>query len=106
MSRLGDTIKKARIEAILDNYVLIDEGNDTSIVKMGHVVVLYDCDFDEEDEFYLVGSSEADPLKGKISNESPVGAAILGHTKGDTVTVKTPAGESKYIIKDIKTADN
>jgi transcription elongation factor GreA len=98
--------EKARIEAILSNYVLIDEDNDTSIVKMGHVVVLYDCEYDEEDEYYLVGSSEADPLKGKISNESPVGAAILGHAKGDKIVVKTPAGEAKYIIKDIKTNDN
>ena len=98
--------EKARIEAILSNYVLIDEDSDTSTVKMGHVVVLYDCDFDEEDEFYLVGSSEADPLNGKISNESPVGAAILGRSKGEKITVKTPAGESRYVIKDIKTADN
>lgn len=95
--------EKARIEAILSNYVLIDEDNDTSTVKMGHIVVLYDCEYKEEDEFYLVGSSEADPLKGKISNESPVGAAILGHKIGDKVTVKTPGGESKYIIKEIKT---
>jgi transcription elongation factor GreA len=98
--------EKARIEAILSNYVLIDEDSDTSTVKMGHVVVLYDCDFDEEDEFYLVGSSEADPLNGKISNESPVGAAILGRSKGEKITVKTPAGESRYVIKDIKTAEN
>jgi len=73
---------------------------------MGHRVVLYDCEYDEEDEYYLVGSSEADPLNGKISNESPVGAAILGKVKGDEVTVKTPGGEAKYIIKDIKAAAN
>ena len=98
--------EKARIEAILSNYVLIDEDNDTSIVKMGHIVVLYDCEYKEEDEYYLVGSSEADPLQGRISNESPVGAAILGHAKGDEVTVKTPGGDAKYIIKDIRSAAN
>ncbi len=99
-------IEKMRIEAILSNYVLIDEDSDTSTVKMGHVVVLYDCEEEEEDEYYIVGSSEADPLKGRISNESPVGAAILGHSKGETVTVKTPAGEIRYKIKEIKTAAN
>jgi len=98
-------LEKMRIEAILSNYILIDEDNDTSTVKMGHIVTLYDCEYDEEEDYHLVGSSEADPLKNKISNESPVGAAILGHKKGETVTVKSPAGDLKYTIKDIKTSD-
>lgn len=98
-------LEKMRIEAILANYILIDEDNDTSTVKMGHVVTLYDCEYDEEEDYHLVGSSEADPLRNKISNESPVGAAILGHKKGETVIVKSPSGDLKYTIKDIKTSD-
>ena len=98
--------KIKELEEKLEHYELIDEDSDTSTVKMGHRVVLYDCENDEEDEYYLVGSSEADPLNGKISNESPVGAAILGKVKGDEITVKTPGGEAKYIIRDIKAAAN
>lgn len=99
-------LKIMKIEAILSNYVLIDEDSDTSTVKMGHRVRLYDCEYDEEEEYYLVGSSEADPLQNRISNESPVGAAILGHVKGDVVTVKTPFGDARYEIRNISAADN
>ena len=95
--------EKKRIEAILSNYVLIDDENlDTDCVRLGQVVVLYDYEFEEDVEYYLVGSSEADPLKGMISNESPVGEAILGKKKGEDVDVQTPGGVVKYQIKDIK----
>lgn len=95
--------EKKRIEAILSNYVLIDDENlDTDCVRLGQVVVLYDYEFEEDVEYYLVGSSEADPLKGMISNESPVGEAILGKKKGEDVNVQTPGGIVKYQIKDIK----
>ncbi|MBO7406751.1 MAG: transcription elongation factor GreA, partial [Clostridia bacterium] len=94
--------KIVKLEAILANYVLIEDDNDTSTVKMGHRVTLIDCEYNEEEEYYLVGSSEADPLNNRISNESPVGAAILGHKKGETVDVKTPFGVIKYKIKKIR----
>lgn len=95
--------EKKRIEAILSNYVLIDDENlDTDCVRLGQIVVLYDYEFEEDVEYYLVGSSEADPLKGMISNESPVGEAILGKKKGEDVDVQTPGGVVKYQIKDIK----
>ena len=71
------------------------------MVRLGQCVVLYDYEFDEEIEYYLVGSSEANPLEGKISNESPVGAAILGKKKGDDVVVESPGGSFKYNIRDI-----
>ncbi len=90
----------------LDNYVIIDEDSDTSTVKMGHRVTLIDCEYNEEEEYYIVGSSEADPLNNRISNESPVGAAILGHKKGETVDVKTQFGVIKYKIKKIRAAGN
>lgn len=92
-----------KIEAILANYDIIDEeGLDTDTVKMGQIIVLYDCEFEETTEYYLVGSTEADPMNGKISNESPVGQAILGHRKGETVTVPAPGGNFEYKIVDIK----
>lgn len=95
--------EKKRLEAILNNYILIDDENlDTDCVRLGQIVVLYDYEFEEDVEYYLVGSSEADPLKGMISNESPVGEAILGKKKGEDVDVQTPGGIVKYQIKDIR----
>lgn len=99
--------ERMRIEAILENYVLIDD-TDTSTdkVRLGLVVTLYDYEFEEEVEYYLVGFSEADPLNGKISNESPVGQALLGKMVNDIVEAKTPDGNLvKYKIIDIKIPD-
>lgn len=95
--------EKARIEAILKNYVLIDENDlNTDVVRLGQLVVLYDCEFEEQVEYYLVGSTEANPLEHRISNESPVGRAILGKKKGDIVAVETLDGVIQYRIDDIK----
>ncbi|MFR1518532.1 MAG: transcription elongation factor GreA [Clostridia bacterium] len=95
--------EKHRIEEILKNYVLIDESElDTDMVRLGQCVTLYDYDFEEEVEYYLVGSTEADPLAGKISNESPVGQAILGKKVDDIVEVETLDGVVKYKIVKIR----
>ena len=95
--------EKHRIEEILKNYILIDESDlDTDIVRLGQCVTLYDYDFEEEVEYYLVGSTEADPLAGKISNESPVGAAILGKKVNEEVVVETLDGPVKYKIVSIR----
>lgn len=95
--------EKHRIEEILKNYILIDEKDlDTDIVRLGQCVTLYDYDFEEEVEYYLVGSTEADPMAGKISNESPVGAAILGKKVNDEVVVETLDGPIKYKVVSIR----
>ena len=67
---------------------------------------ILDMEFDEELEYKIVGSTEANSLKGKISNESPVGKALLGKKIGDTVTVTTPAGEFEYKILSIHRSSN
>lgn len=91
-----------KLELILKNVVLINESDvNTEVVSLGLKVVLYDMEFKEEKEYYLVGSTEANPMKNKISNESPVGAAIMGHKKGDVVEVSTPDGYVEYRIVDI-----
>lgn len=100
-AQMENEMEKKRIEGILSNYILIEEDDDTSTVKMGQKVVLYDFEFEETTEYVIVGSSEADSLHGKISNESPVGKAILGHAKGDIVNVTTPGGVIKYRIDEI-----
>ncbi len=95
--------EKHRIEEILKNYVLIDENDlKTDVVRLGQCITLYDFDFDEDVEYYLVGSTEADPLAGKISNESPVGQAILGKKLNDIVEVETLDGIAKYKIVNIR----
>ena len=95
--------EKHRIEEILKNYVLIDENDlNTDVVRLGQCITLYDFDFDEDVEYYLVGSTEADPLAGKISNESPDGQAILGKKLNDIVEVETLDGIAKYKIVNIR----
>lgn len=87
------------IEKMLKNVIVIDaEDGIADVVKPGYKVKLQDHTFDEEVEYLIVGSTEADPLNGKISNESPVGAALLGHSVGEQVEVATSAGIDKYTI--------
>lgn len=82
--------------------VIIDEDSvDLDVVTIGSVVKIFDYDFDEEVEYTIVGSAEADPYSFKISNESPVGKAILGRKKGEEVEVTVPDGIIKLKILDI-----
>ena len=67
-------------------------------ISIGCIVTVYDEEFEEEIEFKIVGSTEANSLQGKISNESPVGRALLGHEVGDSVKVETQAGELEYKV--------
>ena len=94
------------IEKILKNAeVVVEEEADLDKVSIGCSVKILDCEFDEELEYKIVGSTEANSLKGKISNESPVGKALLGKQVGDTVTVETPAGEFSYKVLSIHRAN-
>lgn len=81
------------IEKILKYAEVIDEDEvDATKISVGARVTLYDVEFNEEVVYRIVGSTEANSLKGKISNESPVGRALLGHGIGETVSVEMPAG--------------
>lgn len=91
----------ATLENTLRNARIIEERGDTSEVRLGSKVTLKDLEFGDILEYTLVGSVEADPAKAKISNESPVGRAILGKTKGTTVEVDAPAGAFKYEILEV-----
>lgn len=94
------------LEKILKNAeVVVEEEADLDKVSIGCSVKILDCEFDEELEYKIVGSTEANILKGKISNESPVGKALLGKQVGDTVTVETPAGEFSYKVLSIHRAN-
>ncbi len=89
----------AQIENLLRNVKVIDEDDvKTDYVSVGCKVVLEDFEFGDEVEYGIVGSAEADPMNMKISNESPVGKALLGKVIGDLVEVAVPDGTIKYKI--------
>ena len=91
------------IEKILKYAEVIDvEDVDDTKISIGARVTLLDMEFNEEVRYHIVGSTEANSLKGKISNESPVGRALLGHGVGDLVSVETPAGKVEYRILKIE----
>ena len=94
------------LEKILKNVEVVDD-EDVSAdrVMIGSSVKIFDIEFDEELSYKIVGSTEANSIKGKISNESPVGKALMGAVVGENVTVHTPAGESVFKVLEI-TAPN
>ena len=98
--------KIAQLEERLLNARVIDTSDvDTSVVSIGSVVRLRDVDAKETTEYHIVGTAEANPADRKLSNESPVGRAILGRKKGETVEVTTPRGSTiKFKIMEIKAA--
>ena len=90
------------LEELLLHAVVIKEGEvDTNVVHLGSTVKLFDFDFDEEVEYSIVGTNEVDALNGKISDQSPIGSALLGAKKGETVVVETPNGNLKFKVLDV-----
>ncbi|MBQ4119648.1 MAG: transcription elongation factor GreA [Clostridia bacterium] len=90
------------IEAMLKNIEIIEDvKGDGKTVVIGIKVKALDMEFNEECEYVIVGSTEADPMNGKISDESPLGKALIGKTIGDEVIVDAPAGELKFKILEI-----
>ena len=87
------------LEKILENAIII-EGNKDGKIDLGSVVTIYYIEDDEEEEYKIVGSKEADPSENKISNESPLAKAILGAKEGDVRSVESPNG--KYDVKIVK----
>lgn len=91
-----------QLESMLKHARLIDEDEvKTDAVSLGSKVKLFDLEFEEEVEYLIVGSTEANPLKSKISNESPVGAALMGHKVGEVVDVQVPDGSIKFKVLEI-----
>jgi transcription elongation factor GreA len=89
--------QKLRAAEVIDESCL-----DTSTVSVGCTVQLYDCEDQNKITYKIVGTTEADPVNNRISNESPVGRALLGKKKNTEVAVETPGGVYKYKILDIK----
>jgi len=95
-----------QLEKLLKNAeVVVEDEVNLDKINVGCIVKVYDVDFDEEMEFKLVGSTEANSLENKISNESPVGHALIGKRVGDVVDVETQSGVIQYKVLDIKRVD-
>ncbi len=91
-----------QIEAMLKNVKILDTGDlDTEIVNVGSKVKVMDVEFEEEETFHIVGSTEANPDAGKISDESPIGKGLLGHRVGDVVSIPVPNGSVNYKVLEI-----
>jgi len=89
------------LENILRSAVIISNEGGQDVVTIGCRVTIRESGTDEDEEYMIVGAAEANPREGKISNESPIGAALLGHKKGDKVRVMTPDGETIFKVREI-----
>ncbi|BDH62374.1 transcription elongation factor GreA [Lysinibacillus sp. PLM2] len=93
------------IESMLRNAIIIEESEgESDIVTLGKTVTFIELPDGEEEEYTIVGSAEADPFEGKISNDSPIAKALLGHKVDDVVRLTTPGGDMEVRIVSIKTA--
>ena len=90
------------LQALIDNALIVDETKiDTSVISIGSTVKVYDNEYEEEVEYSIVGSNEVDPLAGKISDQSPIGHALMGKAAGAEITVDTPAGTLTFKILEV-----
>ncbi|HDK7177087.1 TPA: transcription elongation factor GreA [Clostridium botulinum] len=94
-----------QLENMLKNASIVDENEvPKDVVSVGSIVKVKDYEFDEDVEYIIVGSAEADPMNNKISNESPVGNGLIGKKVGDVIEVTVPDGVSKYEILEVNRA--
>ena len=93
----------AELEELIQHAVIIEESDmKVGIVNLGFTVKVFDYDMDEEVEYAIVGTNEANPLMGKISDRSPIGSALIGAKVGDEVEVDSPAGLLKFKILSVE----
>jgi transcription elongation factor GreA len=90
------------LENVLRSAKIIENSGNTDEVQLGSEVTIREDGTKEDETYHIVGAAEANPREGKISNESPIGAALLGHKKGDLVKVKTPGGEMIFKVRKIR----
>lgn len=91
----------AELDYKIKNAVILEENTDTSFVHIGSKVRVYDVEMEEEELYEITGTMEANAMENKISNDSPVGKALLKHKVGDVVKVQAPNGEYELVVKEI-----
>ena len=95
------------LEELINHAKVIDESEiKADVINLGSTVKVLDMEFDEEVEYSLVGTNEANPLLGRISAQSPIGSAMIGATVGDVITVAAPNGELKFKIISVERSKN
>ena len=95
----------AELEYLINHAEIIkEEQYKSGVVNIGTLVKVFDVEEDEEVEYSIVGPNEANPMMGMISDQSPIGRTLIGHKKGDEVTVETPGGDMKFKILDVQRA--
>ena len=92
----------AEVQNLIENAEIIEKSYETGKVVIGSTVKVRDVEEGCEEEYTIVGSQEADPMSGRISDDSPFGRGLMGHVVGETVTVEAPAGQLKFEILDIQ----
>lgn len=93
--------KIAELQNLINNAEIVESKTESDKISLGSTVTVYDVDYKEERTYKIVGSQEADPMDGRLSDESPVGAALMGRKRGDKVLVEVPSGKLRFEIKDI-----
>ena len=97
--------KIAELKALIEKAEIIEKTEaDHGVVALSSRIKLLDVDENEELEYQIVGSQEANPMSGRISDESPIGRGLLGHKVGETVTIEAPAGSMKFTILSVENA--
>ena len=97
--------KIAELKALIEKAEIIEKQDmDKGVVALSSRIKLLDVDEKEELEYQIVGSQEANPMSGRISDESPIGRGLLGHKVGETVTIDAPAGQMKFTILAVENA--
>jgi transcription elongation factor GreA len=93
--------KIAEIKNLIENAEIITKSEEIDKVGIGSIVTVKDCEFNVEEKYQVVGSQEADPITGKISDDSPFGKGLMGHKIGDIIEIEAPAGRLKFEILNI-----
>ena len=97
----------AELEELINHAEIIDESElREDVINLGSTVLAYDYDMEEEVEYSIVGTNESDPMRGRISDRSPIGSAMVGKIVGDIVNVTTPGGELKFKILSVERTKN
>ncbi len=91
----------AEYKNLLENAEIVESTATADVIAIGSRVRLLDLEFNDEEECHIVGSQEANPSAGRISDESPIGRALMGRRKGDEITVEAPGGSFRYKILDV-----
>ena len=97
----------AELEELITHAEIIDESElREDVINLGSTVLVFDYDMEEEIEYSIVGTNESDPMRGRISDRSPIGSALIGKVVGDIVTVTAPGGELKFEIRSVERTKN